>query len=154
LRLNRYFRYFLYCIFSVLFLSGSGWYIADGLKDSPDGDIWQAVSANLLMMHGGAAMITLIALGTLIPLHVIRGWRADRNLVTGVTMATLNAALIVTAFGLYYLGSERLRLFVSNIHLAAGLAFPLLLFAHIFLGRRQRRALPPPYAPKSFRIGE
>jgi hypothetical protein len=51
-------------------------------------------------------------------------------------MITFNAILIVTAFGLYYLGSEMLRPWISDVHIAVGLALPLLLFVHVILGRR------------------
>jgi len=48
----------------------------------------------------------------------------------------VNAALIVPAFGLYYLGSETVRPWMSDVHIAMGLAIPALLVAHIWRGRR------------------
>ena len=81
-------------------------------------------------------MVTLMLLGALVPLHILRAWRAGRNRFTGGTMVALNAILILTAFGLYYLGSEVLRPWTSNVHLAAGLSLPLLLFAHVLRGRQ------------------
>ena len=107
---------------------------ADRLKES--GEQWQEIAANLLMVHGGAAMATLLLLGALVPLHVQRAWRAGKNRAAGVAMVTLNAVLIVTAFGLYYSGSETLRPWMSDVHLWVGLAFPLLLLIHVVLGRR------------------
>ena len=56
LRLDDRFRWGLYGILSVLFVTGSVWLIADALKDSPSGDFWQGISASLLMIHGGAAL--------------------------------------------------------------------------------------------------
>ena len=136
MQLNFRFRYALYAVFSALFLSGVFWLVADGLKDAPDGETWQAISAKLLMLHGGAAMVTLILLGALIPVHVSRSWRAKKNRVTGSAMAALNAILVVTAFGLYYFGSEPLRPWTSDIHLVAGSLLPVLLWLHILSGRR------------------
>jgi hypothetical protein len=63
----------------------------------------------LLMAHGGAAMLTLMLLGALFPLHIFRAWRAKKNRLTGIIMIACNAMLIATAFGLYYLASETLR---------------------------------------------
>ena len=147
MRLNRLFRYAIYGAFAALFLSGALWFLADGLKDSPDGETWQAISANLLMIHGGAAMLTLMLLGALAPVHGLRAWRAKKNRVTGAAMASLNGVLIVTAFALYYLGSENLRPWLSNIHLAAGCALPIQLAAHIYFGRRRSAAAAkPPFA--------
>jgi hypothetical protein len=131
----------VYSAFVLLFVSGAAWLVADQLKDGSNGELWQTVGANLLMIHGGAAMATLLLLGALFPLHMQRGWRAHRNRTTGSTMITFNAILIVTAFGLYYLGSETLRPWISDVHIAAGLAFPLLLLIHVVLGRRSSK--PP-----------
>ena len=138
MRLDSRFRYALYAAFSTLFISGALWLAADSLKDAPDGERWQAISANLLMVHGGAAMVTLMLFGAMVPIHLLRAWRAKRNRWTGSVMAVLNAILIITAFGLYYLGGEEVRPWMSNIHLGTGFSLPLLLFIHILRGRRAR----------------
>ena len=136
MRLKSTFRYWTYAVFSVLFLTGAAWLVADWQKDA--GEAWQQASANLLMIHGGAAMLALMALGALIPLHLLRAWRARKNLVSGITVAGMNAVLILTAFGLYYLGSEAVRPWMSWIHIAAGFLLALMLPLHIVLGRRAR----------------
>jgi hypothetical protein len=141
LQLDPRFRWGLYAMFGVLFVTGSAWLIADQLKDSASGEFWQGAAANLLMVHGGAAMITLLLLGALFPLHMARAWRGRLNRVTGTTMVVLNTVLIVTAFGLYYLGSDALRPWISDVHIAAGLAFPLSIIFHIWLGRRRTQNL-------------
>jgi hypothetical protein len=135
-RLKATFRYWTYAVFSVLFLTGAVWLVADWQKDADD--IWQQVAANLLMIHGGAAMLALMALGALIPLHLVRAWRARKNLASGLIVVTVNAVLIVTAFGLYYLGSETVRPWMSWIHIAGGFSLALMLPFHILLGRRAR----------------
>jgi hypothetical protein len=140
LRLDDRFRRGLYGVFSVLFVTGAVWLIADGFKESPSGDFWQAASATLLMIHGGAAMVALVLLGALIPVHVVRAWRARRNRPVGVAMATANVLFIATAFGLYYAGSDTFRPWISDVHIAVGLTFPALLVIHILTGRRSSRA--------------
>jgi heme A synthase len=136
LRLKPSFRFAIYAAFAVLFLTGAGWLVADWQKDISGAEIWQQSIAYLLMVHGGAAMVTLLLLGALIPVHVLRAWRSSKNRVSGSVMATLNTVLIVTAFGLYYLGSETLRPWMSWIHLAAGFSLALFFPVHILLGRR------------------
>jgi cyanate permease len=84
-------------------------------------------------------MAALLLLGALVPLHVRRGWLARRNRSSGTIMVTCNALFILTAFGLYYLGSESLRPWASRLHIAIGLLVPILLVVHILLGRRSRR---------------
>jgi hypothetical protein len=136
LRLDRSFRYALYTAFAVLFVTGAGWLLADQMKDTSSGEGWQLAVAYLLMAHGGTAMAALLLLGALFPLHVRRAWRARRNRLTGSTMVTFNAALILTAFGLYYFGSETLRPWASLLHTAVGLLLPILLLVHVVTGRR------------------
>lgn len=137
MRLKPSFRFAIYAAFGVLFLTGAGWLVADWQKDISTDEIWQQSVAYLLMVHGGAAMVTLLLLGALIPVHVMRAWRSRKNRVSGSVMVTFNAVLIVTAFGLYYLGSETLRPWMSWIHIGAGFSLSLLLPLHIFWGRRE-----------------
>jgi hypothetical protein len=144
LALDRRFRWCLYAAFAILFVTGAVWLAADQLKDSPSGEFWQATAADLLMVHGGAAMIMLLLLGGLFASHVARAWRARLNRVSGIVMVICNAVLIITAFGLYYLGSDALRPLISDVHIVIGLALPLVLAFHVWLGRRQtRNALVP-----------
>lgn len=121
----------------MLFLTGAGWFVADWQKDVSSSEIWQQIAANMLMVHGGVAMLALMLIGALIPLHLLRSWRARKNRVSGSVMVAFNAVLIATAFGLYYLGSETLRPWISWIHIGAGLLVVLAFPLHIVLGRRR-----------------
>ena len=136
MRLNPSFRYAVYGAYAVLFVTGVAWFAADVLKDAANGEFFQQLGAKMLMLHGGTAMVALLFLGALVPLHMRLAWRAKRNRVMGAIMVALNATLILTAFALYYLGSETLRPWMSNIHWYVGLMFPLLLSLHVALGRR------------------
>jgi hypothetical protein len=136
LQLDPRFRFTLYSAFTVLFVTGAAWLVADQLKDSPNGDVWQMTAAYLLMLHGGTAMVTLMLLGALVPLHVQRAWRSRRNRVTGPAMLAFNGAVVVTSFGLYYAGSEVVRPWTSDIHIGLGLCLPILFFVHVLVGRR------------------
>lgn len=82
-------------------------------------------------------MIALLLLGGLFPSHIVRAWRGRLNRMSGSVMVFCNTVLIVTAFGLYYLGSETLRPLISDLHIVVGLALPLLLALHIWLGRHR-----------------
>jgi hypothetical protein len=137
LRLSLSFRYAIYAAFAVLLLTGCGWLLADWQKDVSGDEIWQQSIAYLLMVHGGTAMAALLLIGALVPVHLLRAWRRRKNLLSGLVMATINAILIGTAFGLYYLGSETLRPWMSWIHIAAGLSLALLFPLHVYWGRRK-----------------
>jgi hypothetical protein len=140
LRLEPRFRTVLYIVVAVLFGTGAGWFAIDRLKDALASEAWQETSTWLLMLHGGAAMLFLLLLGALVALHVRVGWRLRNNRVSGAVMLTSNALLIPTAFGLYYAGSETLRRWTGDIHIAVGLGLPVLLALHVFLGKRSVQA--------------
>jgi hypothetical protein len=119
-----------------MFVTGATWLIADWLKSTPDTEIWQTTAAWLLTVHGGGAMATLLLFGALIPVHAHRAWRAGRNRASGAVMIALGSVLVATSFGLYYTGSETLRPWISDIHIAAGFCLPAFLIVHVALGRR------------------
>jgi hypothetical protein len=129
----------IYVAYAVLVLTGAGWLIADWGKDAANAELWQEVAASLVMLHGGSAMLTLLLLGALVPLHVQRAWRGRKNRTTGATMVTFNVLLVVTAFGLYYAGSDVVRLWISDAHIAIGMILPELFVIHVLLGRRSAR---------------
>jgi hypothetical protein len=89
-----------------------------------------------LKLHGAAAMAILVILGTLLPTHVRFAWHARRNRPNGIMLISVFAFLILTGYGLYYFGDERLRSWTSCLHLVVGLALPLALILHIRSGRR------------------
>jgi hypothetical protein len=118
--------------------TGAAWLVADGQKSPLGEGFWQASAAWLLMLHGGGAMVTLLLLGALLPVHTYRSWRSRRNLISGAIMLALNGVLVATSFGLYYTAGETIRSWMSNAHIAAGFCLPLFLLVHIALGRRTR----------------
>jgi small-conductance mechanosensitive channel len=143
MRLKSAFRLALYGVFALLFASGVFWLLADQMKNGADADseMWQQASAFVLSLHGGAAMVTLMLLGALGPMHIQRGWRAKTNRATGLASIVLYGLLILTAFGLYYLGSEVVRPWISYVHIAFGLAVPVVIAAHVMVGRASTAAM-------------
>jgi cation transport ATPase len=137
IRLKRLQRYFLYAVLALLFLSGVTWVYWNYLGVST-GDFEISAKAWAMKIHGAAAMAILVLIGMLLSVHVRFAWRAHRNRANGSVFLSAFAVLTITGYGLYYAGGERLRAWTSWIHLAVGLALPVLLLIHIFLGRRTR----------------
>ena len=92
----------------------------------------------MLKAHGAAAMVVLVLLGTLLPLHVKFAWRAGRNLRTGLSLLGLFGFLVLTGYGLYYVGGEHLRSWISAAHLWIGLALPPVMLLHVWRGKKTR----------------
>src|SRR5262249_32906713 len=103
-------------------------------------EAWGKGTSYVLLLHGAAAMLMLVLLGTLLPFHTVISWRRRENRGMGTVMLAVNAILVVTAFGLYYAGSDTLRRWTSDVHIVVGLSVPLLLAAHVLTGRAAARA--------------
>src|SRR4026207_2159799 len=142
IRLKRLQRYFLYAVLALVFLSGVVWAYWNYLVASP-GDFEMTAKTWAMKVHGGAAMTVLVLIGMLLNAHVRFAWRADRNRANGSIFLSAFAVLTITGYGLYYAGSERLRAWTSWLHLVVGLALPILLLIHIFLGKRTRPSGQP-----------
>ena len=136
-RLNRPLKAAVYLSFAALLGTGAGWMYAQGRLEDQG---WETFPGLLMKTHGGAAMLALIVLGAL-SAHIRRGWKADRNRLSGALLIGVNAFLIVTGYGLYYAGGEALREWLSRWHAWIGLGFGVLLPAHVIAGRLIIRAL-------------
>jgi hypothetical protein len=132
--LDRRFRAALYAAFAILFATGAAWLVVDAQQANPGA--WPETSTILLMTHGGAAMAMLMLLGAIFTLHILPSWRLGRNRASGAVVLILNTLLILTAFGLYYLGSETLRRWTSDMHIVLGFSLPALLLLHVVFGKR------------------
>jgi hypothetical protein len=142
LRLEARFRTTLYAVAAALVVTGGAWLLVDRLKPIDLMETWQRTAAYLLMLHGGAAMLMLLLLGAIIPMHVAVAWRRGKNRVSGSVMLVSNAVLIATAFALYYSGSETWRHQASVLHTGFGLGLPLLWVLHVWRGKRTVQGLP------------
>jgi hypothetical protein len=131
-RLDPPFRFAIYIAFAVLFASGAAWLAAGRLKETPNGEIWQQSAAYLLMVHGGAATVTPSSRFMLAAPGAPRKTAPPASSCSRSTRFSSQAA-----FGLYYLASEILRPWASNLHIAFGLAMRLLFLAHAKTGRKR-----------------
>ena len=139
IRLSRRHEWFAYATIALVFVSGTAWAWLHYFAASPN-DLGGTSPAEswTLKAHGAAAMLTLVLIGTLLPMHVKFAWRAGRNLRTGLSLLSLFGFLVLTGYGLYYVGGERLRAWTSAAHLWVGLALPLIMALHIWRGRTTR----------------
>jgi cation transport ATPase len=135
--LKPFHRYLLYAVLTLLFLSGVVWAYLNYLAPLPS-ESELAVKSWSMKAHGGAAMATLVLIGTVLTAHVRFAWRAGRNRTNGIVFLSAFGILAVTGYGLYYAADERLRAWTGWIHLGVGLALPLLLLGHVLLGKRTR----------------
>ena len=133
----------------VLWASGIAWLISRyGLRAPGElGELPAPSEAWWLRVHGAAMIGFLVAFGALLPVHVLQGWRQQRNRFSGALMLGIVGVLALTGYGLYYVASESLRGRISLLHWVLGLAAGGALIAHVILGRRTRPEEPRRSAP-------
>lgn len=100
-----------------------------------------------LRLHGAAAMLALIVLGSVLSQHVGRGWRGGKNRATGGVVLGSCALLIGSGYLLYY-GGEATRDFASIVHQAVGAVATAALLLHSRKRRRRRVAEKAPQGRK------
>ena len=145
MRMSRGHLRWVYASCALLFASGALWLLfhyfaraSDALGEGPHPlEVWW------LRLHGAAAMLMLAVLGSLLPIHIRRGWHQRKNLLPGSVLAVLALLLIVSGYALYYFGSEEARPWISASHWILGLGAPLLLVWHIASGRHARAVKHP-----------
>jgi hypothetical protein len=138
----------LYAVLATSWLTGTTWFALHrwvriegdfGEEHSP----WEPV---LLKIHGASAMLMMVYFGYLLATHVPIGLRSKRNRLLGRTLVYAIGFMIVTAYGLYYLGGEGFRDVVSWAHTAVGFSLPFVLGLHVALGHRSSPANTKPLA--------
>ncbi len=117
----------------MLFATGLAWLALDRVPEGGDGfepPRAHPALAWLLAVHGTFAMAALLLAGALAALHVRPAWPSGRNRRSGIPALAAGALLVGTAPLLYYAGSDELRGWASDLHIAAGVALPIALFVH------------------------
>jgi hypothetical protein len=90
-------------------------------------------SHNILVIHGVAAMLTILALGSVLPFHLKAGLKSKRKWWSGLGQLSFLSALMITGLLLYY-GPEPIRETVVSTHWVLGLLFFAVFLIHIPMG--------------------
>ncbi|WP_176590289.1 hypothetical protein [Sphingobium sp. EM0848] len=94
----------------------------------------------LLRMHGAAMLVTILALGSLLVVHVWRGWTYRSQRLLGGVMTALSTILILTGYLLYYLTEDGLRGNAALIHWLLGIMALPLFVLHYRQGKRIQKS--------------
>jgi hypothetical protein len=138
-RLSQSHELWVYASGGLLALSGIGWLVCHYLLRAP-GPGPQPLEVWWLRVHGAALLAFLAVLGTLLPAHVVYGWRHRMNLGTGIPVLVVMGLLTLTGYGLYYLVDDGWRSWTSTVHWSVGLLAVALLGLHAIRGKRASRA--------------
>jgi hypothetical protein len=122
-------------------LSGSTWFIlhtwmiTEG-EFGPEHSPWEPW---LMKVHGASAFLAMMGFGWVLGRHVNVTWRTRRARVTGISVVSAVAILILSGYGLYYIGDLELRERVGLLHLAFGIGLPMILGIHVWKAHRTLR---------------
>lgn len=123
----------LYGTLAVLWVTGAVWLVAH--FSQTDASVVSPTQPWAMKVHGAVAMLYLVTLGTLLPIHVRLAWHQERNRVAGAALLAVNGFLLMTGWMLYYIGSETARPVISILHWGTGLGLPLFIYLHIRFAR-------------------
>jgi hypothetical protein len=93
---------------------------------------------NILAIHGVAAMLAILALGSVLPFHLKAGLKSKRKWFSGLGQLSFLGLLIITGALLYY-GPEPIRETIVSIHWITGLLFLVIFLIHT-INVRERQA--------------
>jgi len=138
MRLSHGHRRWVYWSGAALFASGALWLVFHYFlrQHGEFGETPHPLEVWWLRLHGACAMLALVVTGSLLPIHVRRGWHQRKNLLAGSVVVAVVLLLIASGYALYYYGGEEARPLISAFHWIVGLGAPLTLIWHILRGRR------------------
>jgi uncharacterized membrane protein YfcA len=127
-----------YMISVFLWLTGMIWlYFRYGMDPGEFGPQSHPSQSVVLMIHGALAIGFCIVLGASL-YHMWPGWKKKIQRFSGVALLMVCMILILTGWGLYYIGDEHLREFTSIAHSLLGVILPVLVFYHVWRIIQQR----------------
>ncbi len=134
----------LYAIMLALWASGALWLLFHYFLRVPGdfGDMAHPLESWWLRLHGLMAFASLVAIGSVLPIHARRAWQLNKNRRSGLAMKAYLLWLALTGYALYYFLSESNEAWLPLAHWIAGLALPLGGLLHIRLGRRRTPPAP------------
>lgn len=94
----------------------------------------------LLRLHGAAMLAALLGAGSLLVVHVWRGWTYRSQRVLGSVLTAIIGALMVSGYLLYYVTDDSMRGAVSLAHWIIGILILPLFVLHYRQGKRIRES--------------
>ena len=137
IRLSKVHEFIIYLIAVIVIISGFLWLYFDFFirVETEFSLLVHPLQNTFLILHGTSSIFFLIALGSVLPIHVLKAWKTKNNRLSGGFFLLLFTILILTGIGLYYSGVEENRQFLSILHWVIGILFPVFFVIHIYFGK-------------------
>jgi hypothetical protein len=114
----------LLCVLLMLSLSGVIWMVLHYFfpASTEFGTAPNLAEPPSIRIHGIVAVATVFLLGGVATSHVVAGWNRAHNQPSGLVLAGLCIALILSGYALYYITADSVRSAVAIAHQVAGIA--------------------------------
>jgi hypothetical protein len=99
---------------------------------------YEDFGSQLLMIHGICGLILIFIFGIIWAEHAKYKLKIKqkKNRKTGLQLLFLLGVICISSAGLYYIGNESLRNFVSILHWVLGIILPVIIIIHVPFSRR------------------
>ncbi len=137
MKMPTWIRAWIYSVASLCLASGALWLILHNFvtHEGEFGPEPHPLEHIMLVGHGCISLLLVWLLGLIFIVHIKRGWQKRQNRTTGLIISLMSLMLMLSGLGLYYLGSEQLRMNTATLHWGFGLLAGLALPMHIYWGR-------------------
>lgn len=126
-------RLIILVILILTWVSGIWWFILEHwfVREGDFGIEKHPHQFFVLKLHAAVAFLIVIFFGYFLSDHVRYSWRRDPKRKLGIILLFINISLILTAYMLYYVSNDNLRINTSYIHTGIGIIYPIILATHI-----------------------
>lgn len=117
---------------AILWITGAAWVLLHyfGEVQGEFGPETNPAQPWLLRVHGLVLIPAILVLGSLLVAHIPKGWNDKSQRIVGIGLTTFFAALVLSGYMLYYIGTDYIRDFSSVFHWAIGLLIPVIFLWH------------------------
>ncbi len=132
-----------YALLAICWLTGVGFYILDiwFMVESEFGSEKHFLQLPSLQIHAATAFFIMVFFGAFFFGHMSRVKKMAHSQKSGWTLISALAYLIFSAYLLYYIGNESMRIFVMYSHLIIGFLLPVMLICHLISHKRNKQKL-------------
>jgi len=92
----------------------------------------------ILIWHGISGYFMIFIFGSLLPSHILKGFKSKKNWVSGNGLIISLVLLVISGLNLYY-GSELTRDFTISLHWFTGLVFVATTITHVIRSKLIRK---------------
>jgi hypothetical protein len=128
---------------TILWLTGAAWVLLHyfGEIQGEFGPETNPAQPWLLRIHGLVLIPAILVLGSLLVVHIPKGWNDKGQRIVGIMLTALFGILVISGYMLYYVGDDGLRNWSSLFHWMVGIVAPAIFlwhYSHRYSNRRTK----------------